>query len=364
MADITVSPNMSLPVPTVSTDFGPDWATNLVACLSSIDSHNHTSGQGVAIPPSGLNINASLPMGNNSLTNTKAVIFTTQASFATNQSVYVSGVDLYYNDGSGNVVRITQSGSVSGSTGTITGLPSGTASASYQSVGGTFQFQSATNTPANISGATLLISEQTTSPNFISIKSPTSLAAAYNFTLPAALPAATKFMTLSSAGAVGATIAYPLTGSDIASATITGSNIAAGTITASNITNATITGTQIASNVSLAGNGVKAGSQYVITSSVNGSAAMTILRARFDSDGSSSGGEGFNSTKTGTGAYTVTFNTAFGDIPMVTATAIGSSARTILVSLVDTSQVQFSCFNASGSSADANVNLIAIGLKA
>src|ERR1017187_1394661 len=99
MANTINSPNMNLPIPTVSADPGPDWALNLNACLSAIDGHNHTSGQGVAIPPSGLNINTSLPMNNNSLTTVQSVVFTPQVSLATLDAVYVSGLDLFYNDG-------------------------------------------------------------------------------------------------------------------------------------------------------------------------------------------------------------------------------------------------------------------------
>lgn len=200
MPDTIISPNMTLPVPVVSTAPGPQWANDLNSCLGAIDSHNHTSGQGVPITPDALDINSSLSMENNSLVQTQSVVFQSQASLATLKAVYVIGVDLYYNDGSGNVIQITDSGSVAGASGTITGLPSGTASASYQSVGGTFRFQSATNTPANISGATVLISEQVASPNFISLKSPTSLASAYNVTFPAGTPAATSIVRMDTSG--------------------------------------------------------------------------------------------------------------------------------------------------------------------
>lgn len=206
MSDTTTSPNMNLPVPVVSTDPGPDWANNLNSCINAIDSHTHAPGYGVAITPSGLNINEDLPMGNNSLTGLESSVYQAQSSLTTLKAVYVSGVDLYYNDGSGNTIRITQSGSVAGASGTITGLPSGTASASYQSVGGTFRFQSATNTAANIDGATIIVREQAASTNGISIKSPTSLGANYDLTLPTGTPAATKIVQMTSAGALSAAL--------------------------------------------------------------------------------------------------------------------------------------------------------------
>jgi hypothetical protein len=207
MPNVTYSPNMNLPVPVVSTDFGPDWANNLNSCLAAIDSHDHTPGYGTPITPSAIDINADLSMAGNSLTSTESVAFQAIASLATLDALYVVGVDLYFNDGSGNNIRITQSGSVAGASGTITGLPSGTASASYQSGSGTFQFQSATNTPANITGATVYIAEQTTSPNIIGLKSPTSLAGSYDLTMPAALPGSTKIVQLDSSGNFSATLA-------------------------------------------------------------------------------------------------------------------------------------------------------------
>ncbi len=206
-AETVISPNMNLPVPVVGTTPGPTWANNINSCMGAIDSHDHTAGKGVPISSQAININADLPLNNNSLTQTKAVVFTSQASFSTNQSLYVENPDLFYNDGNGNVIRITQSGSVAGASGTITGLPSGTASASYQSVGGTFQFQSATNTPANITGASITIAQQTVTPNGITLKSPNSLAAAYNVTFPTSVPAFTSLLAMSTSGVLS-TVPY------------------------------------------------------------------------------------------------------------------------------------------------------------
>lgn len=181
---------MNLPVPTVSVDPGPDWATNIDACLSAIDSHNHTNSQGVQIPPSGLDINTDLSFGNNNATNLRTIRFFPQGSAPVGASdlgcLFEVGVDLYYIDGAGNLVRITQSGSVTGATGTITGLPSGTASASYSA--GTFTFRGATNTPASMSVGPLIIGAAIVSPHTVTVGAPAALAADYAITLPLALP--------------------------------------------------------------------------------------------------------------------------------------------------------------------------------
>ncbi len=127
MSDVTISPNMSLPVPNVGVDAGPDWANNLNASLSIIDQHNHSAGSGVPVQPAGLNINSDLTFQSNQATNLKAVAFTAQSSVTTTAAVYVKGVDLYYRDGAANEVQITTGGTVNA---TSSGISSGTATAS------------------------------------------------------------------------------------------------------------------------------------------------------------------------------------------------------------------------------------------
>ncbi len=202
----TITPNMNIPVPTPSETAGPAWAIGIVADMSVIDSHDHSSGKGVPITPDGLNISADLPMGDNNLTEVRSVNFTAQVAPLAEPTdlgcLYVSGADLYYNDEAGNQVRITQAGSVTGATGTITGLPSGTASASY--AGGTFTFQSATSTPAVMAVGPLEIGRQVASSNTVTITPDAAQASDYDITLPAALPAATYPLTITSAGSVAA----------------------------------------------------------------------------------------------------------------------------------------------------------------
>lgn len=207
MADNTISPNMALPVPTVSEAPGPGWATDLDACLNAIDSHDHGPGQGVLISPAGLDINSDLTFKGNNATQMRSVNFSAQlaplALAADLGCIYVSGKDLYYNDEDGNQVRITQGGSVTGSTGTITGLPSGTASASFAA--GTFTFQSATNTPATMAVGPLVVGTSTLNSKTITIAPNVAQAANFNMTLPLALPGATSIVASTAAGQLGFT---------------------------------------------------------------------------------------------------------------------------------------------------------------
>ena len=210
---------MGLPIPTVSGDPGPDWAQNVDACLTVIDGHNHSPGSGVQINPSGLNINSDLTFNSNNATALRSVRFTPQSAPlalpADLGTIYESGVDLYYNDGSGNQVRITQSGSVTGSAGTITGLPSGTASASYS--GGTFTFQKATSTPAHMSFGGIVIGQEISGGFGVTVQTSASEASNYSLTLPTALPAATSYLQSDNAGNLSfGTVGYTPLGGVIA----------------------------------------------------------------------------------------------------------------------------------------------------
>jgi len=216
MANVNITPNMQLTVPITGLAPGPEWANDYNNCMNLIDSHNHSPGFGTPISSSGININSDLSWNNsNNAINLRSIRFTAQGSplslGADLGCLYESGVDLYYNDGNGNQIRITQSGSVSGSAGTITGLPSGTASAAYQSGSGTFQFLQATSTAANIDVGSIVVrypgSYPSPSGNYILLEAPSSLSSQYTLTLP--LPTAnTSFVTMTSGGQMFSSL-YP-----------------------------------------------------------------------------------------------------------------------------------------------------------
>lgn len=243
LMSILFTPNMKLPVPSIGT-IGPDFASDVNSSLQIVDQHNHAPGSGVPITPAGININAALTLNNNFLTAGAGLTFTAQNSTPSNNTVYESGVDLYYVDGNGNNVRITQSGSVAGASGTITGLPSGTASAAYVSLNSTFVFQSATSTAANIDGGSLLLRNLTpNSTNAVTLSPPAALGSNYTLTLPT-IPGASSFLAIDTSGNMTATIATSqgITAANIASGTITTTQIASATILGSNIANTTIAG--------------------------------------------------------------------------------------------------------------------------
>ena len=227
---------MNMPVPVVEVDPGPDWANHVNACLSIIDSHNHTPGQGVQITPAGMLINADLPFNGNNAISLRSTRYSPQVAPLSLPSdldcLYVSGVDLYYNDGAGNQIRVTQSGSVTGSAGTITGLPSGTASASYSA--GTFTFNKATLTPATMNVGDVKITQEVSSGFGVTISANPSQSANYNLVLPLALPAATSYLQSDTAGNLSfGTVGYLPLGSVIATfPSLTGAYTTAATTTA------------------------------------------------------------------------------------------------------------------------------------
>lgn len=224
MANYYTTQNMGLSIPVVNVDPGPDWANNINASLTIVDGHTHLPGSGVQITSNAININADLPVNSFNLTSARSLRFTAQSGALSGGSdlgcLYEAGVDLYYNDGNGNQIRITQSGSVAGSAGTITGLPSGTASASYQSGSGTFQFQQGTSTAANIDAATLIVrypgSYPTPSGNYIALQAPSSLSSGYALTLPALPGAGNYTLGINSSGTL-APVSYDSIGTGMTS---------------------------------------------------------------------------------------------------------------------------------------------------
>lgn len=209
MADFSNSSNMSLPIPTVGTAPGPEWATLLDSCLTILDGHSHVPGSGVQITSAALNINADLSMGGNSLLLTKSMQLVAQSSPPASGSLYRSGVNLYYVDGNGANIPLTNAGTIAGASGSISGLDptiSPFPSAAYVSLSSTFVWQSGTNIAANMDFASAVL--RNSSPNStyaLTLSPPDSLGVNYGLTLPT-LPSSNSFMALSTTGVMSATV--------------------------------------------------------------------------------------------------------------------------------------------------------------
>jgi hypothetical protein len=109
----TTTPNMGLVKPDVLSTPAPTWASLL---NSVIDSHDHSSGEGVKITPSGMNISSDLSIGSNNLTSIRTTRFNNLSSWSPTASdlacFYVLNNEIYFRDGVGNNVKITNNGSL------------------------------------------------------------------------------------------------------------------------------------------------------------------------------------------------------------------------------------------------------------
>lgn len=206
-----VSPNMNLSIPTVGVEPGPTYAQDINNSLTAIDSHNHTPGSGVQITPAGLDLNSDVDMQNNNIISIRSLRLQDQGAALALPTdlgcLYEVGADLYYNDGLGNQIRMTQSGGVAGTPGSIANLVP-PASASYVSGSSTFVFQSNTLTPGNLDGASLVLRNLVPSSFGMTIAPPNSMAADSTITLPV-LPSVSSQMLIDNTGAITTTPVLP-----------------------------------------------------------------------------------------------------------------------------------------------------------
>jgi microcystin-dependent protein len=245
----TLSPNMSLIVPTVGSEAGPTYALDINSSLAIIDGHNHSSGSGVQITPSGLNINSALTFQSNPATTLSYASFAISGSApSASQSLYVQNgtespialPDLWYFDGTNNI-QITSSGTVNASIASLPGQ-------SYAA--GVFSWKQGTGStvPANFDIGSIIIRPNVASTTLGTTIAPSaSLASSFTLLLPATLPVSTQFVTLDSSGNLGTVSSIQPT--QIATASITGSLLANQTITATQIANNTIDLAQLAADL-------------------------------------------------------------------------------------------------------------------
>lgn len=207
MAAETITPNMNLIVPAVGVTEGPLYATDINQTLTLIDQHNHSPGFGVPINPAGMSINADLTFQSNNATTLRSARFAPNASplsLGTDLGcLYEAGVDLWYNDGNGNQIRITQSGGIVGTPGSISGLTP-PASVTYVSATPAFVFQSNASIAANLDAGAVTFRNVSPNSTFgVTVQPVPSLSSNYTLVLPT-LPASQKIMTLDNSGNIAA----------------------------------------------------------------------------------------------------------------------------------------------------------------
>lgn len=225
----TTSTNMSLPIPNVGTEPGPQYATDVNNALFLVDAHDHSPGNGVPITPNGININTALTLNSNFLTDAAGVSLLSQGSAPIAGTIYRAGTDLYYVNGNSIPVQITNGPSVAGTSGSIGNLVA-PASVNYNS--SNFIFQSNVNIAANLDAGSILLRNLTPNSTYaLTLSPPANLIADYGLVLPLP-PSVTSFVVMDNSGIQTATI--PVSGG----------------ITTANISpTAGILGTQLANDV-------------------------------------------------------------------------------------------------------------------
>ncbi len=105
--------NMAISLPTVGVTTGPTYASMLNSAFDTVDAHDHTTGKGVRIPTSALNINANLEINSYSVLEVASLAFDLGGTAAANRALYVDGSgNLYYKNNGGSAVQITSGASV------------------------------------------------------------------------------------------------------------------------------------------------------------------------------------------------------------------------------------------------------------
>ena len=105
--------NMGLVLPVVGTTVGPTYGTLNNTAFETIDTHDHSSGKGVQIPTSGININANLEFNSNAAVEITFAAFESTTTPGTNRSLWTDSTgDFYYKNSSGTDVQITNGSSL------------------------------------------------------------------------------------------------------------------------------------------------------------------------------------------------------------------------------------------------------------
>jgi hypothetical protein len=137
----TTTTNMSLIQPAVGVTVGPTWSSELNTSLGLIDTHDHTSGKGVQITPSGININADLEFNANDAIELRTVAFDSTATATTTgdiRALYHSGGDVYWRNATGTAVQITDGTSVKTGAGNIEGIAGTDGALSFSAINNIF----------------------------------------------------------------------------------------------------------------------------------------------------------------------------------------------------------------------------------
>lgn len=204
---------MNITPPVVGVTNGPEWAQDINNILTNvIAEHNHQPAQdgGVQLTQDALNITDDLSLNGNQLINVNAIGLATETSASVSGSnrLYNEAGDLYYRDGNGAGVRITQNGGLAAASfGGISGLSGTNGSATFAGLSTFVWKKQATEYATMENGPIKIYSGNDPAPtNGIILQSKDGLASNTTLTLPNQLPADKAFMVLSGSGEISASV--------------------------------------------------------------------------------------------------------------------------------------------------------------
>lgn len=242
---MATTPLMNMDLPVVGVDSGTTGNNKYITAFNVIDSHDHTSGKGTQVPAAGININSSLSFSSFSATSLRSTNFTSQggtfSSASDNRSAYVVGNELYFRDGAGNNVQLTNGGSVAGASGSIGGLSSPASAAFSTNI---FIWKSDSTTFAKMRHSDLeLYPFSAGASSAITLKAP-SLAGSYTITFPTAVPGSNQYLQMDNSGTLS-TVSADSIGSAMTS---TGANAIAAARTRSSSSTVGVGGVAVAAS--------------------------------------------------------------------------------------------------------------------
>lgn len=238
--------NLTLPVVGPLGTTGPDWANIINAALMYVDAHDHSSGNGKQITPAGININQTLPMNSQQLSEIASLALDNLVSQPTSTNlVYEYSGELYFNDSSGNQVQLTSGGTINvASLGTITGdYSTSTADLTYSDTSKTYIFKQSPTVTANVDCGPVKIYRNTASSPYARIQQSNSQAGNLDWTLPASYPASKLPLKVDGSGVQ--TIEQIVT-ADITDLNVTAGKLATDAVETAKINNLAVTTGKIA----------------------------------------------------------------------------------------------------------------------
>lgn len=377
MPSPVITPNMSLTEPAIGSTLSPGWAMLLNNNFVTIDQHDHTPGNGVSIPPAGLNINSDLTFQRNNLLDLNSAVFGgSVVGTPSVLSIYSNGTDFFFKDISGNSIQLTKAGGPNAGTGNIQGLPStpvGGAGISWVNGQSTFQFLvDAGTVGANIDAGTVILRYPGSYPtpagtNFIALQVPPSISSGYAITLPAVLPGSQLLVQMGSTGQL------------VNSNTVLGGlNIGSGGANLTNSGTALVLGGGLypggtanaklapyTSNALSIQDNAGLNDRTILVTNPSTSGGLLLVRGVVATGATIISGEGFSVSRPSAGVYTITFSPAFlaGDTPAITATTTSGAALIATISSVSNSVATLFIQTTSNSLINSGFSFIAVGQR-